>query len=111
MDEIRTALATPLNNDNGHLLREQLADIERWQAYVSAKYRAAEVELADLRGKLYNPSLSSADARKIDVERATRAQQQTVDELADIAKCIKDRISLGQSFLRSMMAEIEGGLR
>ena len=44
------------------------------------------------------------------MERNTRAVQRYVDELADLAKCLKDRISLGQSFLKSMQAEIEAGL-
>ena len=110
MDEARKVLSEPMETDNGHILRGQLALAESFQYIISLEYRKAEEELADLRGKLYNPGLKTELERKVDMERNTRAIQRHVDELADLAKCLKDRISLGQSFLKSMQAEIEAGL-
>lgn len=111
MQEIRELLSQPLEKDNGHLLRAQLADIEARAAYVSQEYRKVEEELADLRGKVYDPSLKTELERKVQMERATRATQLVVDEWGDLAKLISNRISLGQSFLRDMQAEVYGQLK
>ena len=111
MEEIRNLLTQPLEKDNGHILRGQLADIEARASYVSQMYRKAEEELADLRGKVYDPSLKTELERKVAMERICKATQRLVDEWADLAKLISNRVSLGQSFLRDMQSEIQGQLR
>lgn len=111
MKEIRHILAQPLEKDSGHLLREQLSDTERFGAYVSQQYRAAEEVLADLRGKVYDPSLKTELERKVAMERVTREAQKTADEWQDLSKLISQRLSLGQSFLRDMQSEVMSGLK
>ena len=54
MDEARKVLAQPMETDNGHILRGQLAIAESFQYLISIEYRKAEEELADIRGKMYN---------------------------------------------------------
>jgi hypothetical protein len=111
MNEVRELLALPLEKDNGHLLRSQLADIERHSAYVSQEYRKAEEILADMRGKVYDPSGRTELERKVAMERQTREYQRLTDEWGDLAKLIAQRLSMGQSFLRDMQNELTSGLR
>ncbi len=103
-------LAEPLNHDNGHALREQLAKIEPWLVYASMQHREAAEHLADMRGIVFDPSRKTELERKVAMERDTKGAQRTADEWADIAKAISARISMGQSFLSGMKAEVERGV-
>lgn len=111
MNEIKDLLAIPLDHDNGHTLREQMAAIEPYQVFASMKYREAAESLADMRGKVYDPSGKTELERKVTMERNTRAQQREADEWQDVAKSISTRISMGQTFLRSMQSEVEAGIK
>lgn len=110
MDELNTLLAEPLDTDDGHALTEQLAIRASWQARVSVMYREAEQELSKRRGQLFDPSLSSEDKRKISLEHAVRDFKLEADKLSDLADILKQHISLGQTLLRSMQAEMRSGL-
>lgn len=105
IEEVRELLKTPLNKDFGDALMGQLAECEAWSGYVSLKYRQAAEELSEMKGKFFDPSLSSEDKRKNALERDVRAFQRAADELSDLQDIIKRRISLGQSFLSSMRAD------
>lgn len=110
MQEIRTLLDEPLNVDDGHVLAAQLVQAEAWGARVSQKFREAEETLSLMKGKTFNPSLSSEDKRKVDLEFKVRAEQRQVNELADLADIIKRRISLGQSLLKNFQVEMQSGV-
>lgn len=110
IEELRKILEQPLEVDNGHLLRTQLATRGAWQAPVSLAYRKAEKQLAEMRGKLFDPTLGSEDKRRNALEYATREYQEAVDTLKDLSQILSNHISLGQSMLRSIEAEIKGGV-
>lgn len=105
VDELRKLLEEPLDKEFGDKLMGQLAECEAWSGYVSLKYRQAAEELSEMKGKFFDPSLSSEDKRKNALERDVRAFQRAADELSDLQDIIKRRISLGQSFLSSMRAD------
>lgn len=103
--ELRDLLAIPLDKESGDVLMGQLAECEAWSGYVSSQYRQAGEELSNMKAKFFNPSLSSEDKRKIDLEGNVAPYQRVADELSDLQDIIKRRISLGQSFLSSMRAD------
>ena len=103
--ELRKLLEEPLDKDFGDALMGQLAECEAWAGFVSLKYREAAEELSEMKGKFFDPSLSSEDKRKNALDRDVRAFQRAADELSDLQDIIKRRISLGQSFLSSMRAD------
>lgn len=105
IQELRDLLEVPLDKEFGDALMGQLAECEAWSGFVSLKYREAAEELSAMKGKFFDPSLSSEDKRKNALERDVRAFQRAADELSDLQDIIKRRISLGQSFLSSMRAD------
>lgn len=109
--ELEVLLDEQLDTDNGHVLREQLSKAEAWQRRVSSAYRAAEQALSTAKGKCFNPTLSSEDKRKIDLEYKVRDEQKAVDQLSDAANILSRRVSFGQTMLRSIQGEMESGLR
>lgn len=104
-DAIKVMLDTPLDTDNGNTLRTQLAQRAGWQYRVSLAHRQAEHALSTKKGKVFNPSLSSEDKRKQDLEYQVRDEQKTVNELYDLSRILSDQLSLGQSLLRSLEGE------
>jgi len=105
IQELRDILAVPLDKESGDVLMGQLAECEAWAGYVSLQHRQAAEELSEMKAKFFNPSLSSEDKRKIDLEGNVRSFQRASDELADLQDIIKRRVNLGQSFLSSMRAD------
>lgn len=107
LEELRTVLKEPLDHEHGSHLASQLAVCESWSGFVATRYREQALKLSEVRGKLFNPSLSSEDKRKIDLEYNTRDQQYNCDIWRDMQDILKRRISLGQTMLRSLMKEQE----
>lgn len=106
LEEIRELLKKPLNTEVGNILASQLAECESWSAYISQQYRDAVRTLNEMEGKLFNPSLSSEDKRKIDLRSNVREFQHDADVLGDLQDILKRRISLGQTILRSVTKEV-----
>ncbi len=110
MNDLEQILNEPLDTDNPHNLKNQLVKCEAWSAGLAYKHREAERELSNMRGKCFNPSLSSEDKRKIQLEYDVREYKAKADLLKDYADILKRRISLGQTMLKSMMEEQKAGL-
>lgn len=120
MEELKQILEEQLDSDNGTKLREQLTIRAKWQSFVALEHRKAKRALVEARVRLIQPAEQhdgykvvkvSVEDRKIALEGATAELSQAADELADIAKILSEHISLGQSLLRSLEAEIKGNLR
>ena len=111
MEELKKILETKLDVDNPTMIASQLAECESWSGLVATKHRNACLELSQMRGKCFNPSLSSEDKRKIDLEYQVREYQHTVDVWSDFSDIIKRRISLGQTLLKVATTEMQSGLR
>lgn len=111
LEPLNEILATPLDINNPNLLSHQLVQVEAWQALVSVKYREAERDLSKVKGIMFDDTLSSEDKRKNALVYAIREEQLQVDLLADLADIIRRRISLGQTLLKSVKAELDSGLR
>lgn len=90
-------LSVPLGGNN---LQAQLVTIEASAAYACEQYRKAEEALADLRGKMYDPSGKTELERRIALERICRVQQRKVDDWKDIVALIAQRIQLGMELLK-----------
>jgi hypothetical protein len=111
LNPLQALLECPLDTDNHVVMAKQLADAESYQTRVSRAYREAERALNELKGKLINPSLSSEDKRKVDLNAKTAQANMDVNILADLASSIQTRISLGQSLLKNVNTEMKTGLR
>lgn len=112
VDKLRDLLKQPLTEDNGAALSKQLSEAEAWAATVSYHYRLALKELYQMRRKFLLPkSREHSDLdRKTYLEADTAEWQYKADELRDLQEILQKRISLGQTFLRSLRGEAEHGL-
>jgi hypothetical protein len=113
LTEVVELLGVPLDTDNGSVLVAQLADVEAWQGLVSNKYRAAQALLAQNKSKFLLPkSKDWTDMdRTIQLEASVGEFQADVDRLRDMQEQIQRRISLGQTMLRGIRAEIDSNVR
>ena len=109
IEAIRTLLGEPLSVDNGNKLRDQLASCESWLPYVSEQLRTAQQQLADVRlAGLPEKAKGQTELDRETYQQSYSAKQKKqVDELKDIFAIIGQRISLGQTFLKSIQTEME----
>lgn len=112
LTEIREILKERLDSENGNTTRKQMAECEAWLAYISHQYRERKRILAQKSLQALPPKEKGTTEldRQITLEALTAPLQQEVDELRDLMAIIQQRITTGQSFLKSMQAEIEKGL-
>lgn len=83
-------------------LRTELAERAAWQSRISVLYREAKSELARARGQMFNPTLTSEDKRRIDLDHKTREQQMAADILGDLQDILAQQLVLGESILASL---------
>lgn len=110
--EVEPILAANLETENGHQLAAQLSEAESWGAYVSKLTYDAKAELAKMREKYRMPKTQGTTDfdRGIMLDAATADWDAKYEYLAQIQEAIKRRITLGQSLLRVMRAEIESNI-
>jgi len=111
MEPVAKLLETKLDTNNGHRLAEQLVEIEAWGYRISQAHRDAEHKLSEMKGKLYDPSLSSEDKRRMDLEYKVRNEARDAAKLLDAQDLVKRRISLGQTLLKNLKTELDSGVR
>jgi hypothetical protein len=112
IEKIRAILSEKLDAENGQVTRKQMAECEAWLSYISPIYRKKQRILAQKTLQALPPKekgITELD-RQVTLEALVAPLQQEVDELKDIIQHIQLRITTGQSFLKSMQAEIERGL-
>ncbi len=114
IDKLRELLNEELDHSNGQHLAQQLADAEAWSAWTSERANSYKRILSEKRGQYTYKDLSNKDTVEIVKARADRLvaeDQQKYDDYKELLEIIRDRISLGQSFLRNIRAEVEAGVR
>lgn len=102
-------LEIPLNTDSIGMLQEQLGLRAAWQARVSLAHREREAALDKLKAQVWGDG-KTVDDKKIAMKALVAEIQTAVDQFGDAADILKQHISLGQSFLRSMETELKTGL-
>jgi hypothetical protein len=112
LEEIRELLKEKLDSENGNITRRQMAECEAWLAYISHQYRERKRILAQKSLQALPPKEKGTTEldRQITLEALIAPLQQDVDVLRDLMSIIQQRITTGQSFLKSMQTEIERGL-
>lgn len=102
MEQLQAILKVELDTDDREVLTAQLSYRAAWQSRISLMHREAKSELARARGQMFNPSLTSEDKRRIDLELRTREQQKQADLLGDLQSILAQHITLGESILASL---------
>lgn len=111
--EIETLLVAPLDPENGHNLAHQLVEVEAWLSRVSKLCYEAGATLNKMRDKYRvpkTPGLTDLD-RTVMLDAAVADYEATYKHLEAMQDTIRRRCTLGQSLLRNLRTEIEGGIR
>lgn len=107
--EIRELLKVQLDSDNGHVTRKQMAECEAWLAFISHQYRNKKQLLAEKSAQALPPKEKGTTEldRQITLDAMIAPLQKEVDELRDLMAIIQQRVTMGQSFIKSMQTEQE----
>jgi len=106
LTEVEKLLAIPLNTDNVHPLMEQLSEVEAYFGRVSIQTRHYERILSEARAELL-PSDGTVQEKEIILDSLTSELAEKFNYLKGLERRIDKRISLGQSYLKTMGEEIK----
>lgn len=109
LKEIRELLKVPLDSEVGNITRKQMSECEAWLAYISQHYREKKKILAQKSAQALPPKEKGTTEldRQIMLDNLIAPLQEEVDILRDLMSIIQQRITMGQSFIKSMQTEQE----
>ena len=112
LKEVRELLKVPLDAEVGRNTRKQMSECEAWLAYISQQYRERKRLLAEKSKQALPPKEKGTTEldRQVTLDAYVAPLQEEVDMLRDLMAIIQQRITMGQSFIKSMQTEIERGL-
>lgn len=68
----------------------------KWQVEACRRLRDAELALTNIKGRMFNPSLSSEDKRRNELAYNTKDQQHSADTWRDIVAIMSQQIEHGR---------------
>jgi len=109
LKEVYEILSVPLDPENGHVTRKQMSECEAWLAYISQHYREKKKILAQKSAQALPPKEKGTTEldRQIMLDNLIAPLQEDTDRLRDLMSIIQQRITMGQSFIKSMQTEQE----